>query len=733
MKFGKGIILSGVLIFFALFSIQAKTAAYDINDKKAVLVVVDRISFEDVQSLTGFREISGRGAIALMNNRSSGAYSACKAYVSIGSGARAEGTSSAVGAVEVDEYVGDMFYGRTGKSVTRGMVVNPFINKLISQNENGEYGAIAGSMGHYLRQAGLRTAVLGNADSGDTQIRWAVSIAMDRNGIVDYGVVGEEILRQDQSFPTGQRTDFPQLIVYLEQMLQKADFIVIETGDLTRIEESRDMLNAIMYQSHRHKALLRIDEFLTELKRRADLEDWLLIIATPYPSEEEIARGARLTPLIVYGGEFSPGLLTSGTTRREGIVGSMDIAPTVLDHMGIDAQGLTGRPLRAVERTGNLERVKQINATTVSTSNYRYPILYNYAIFVILVVLTGLFTVLYPSFMKGILVLPEELALIFITVFPVVLLVLPLFGINTLTGNAAAAVIGTAGLSFATHRYIKDLNRMFLFLSGVTALFIIFDIITGGSMIQRSVLGYDPIIGARYYGIGNEYMGILAGSAIIAACSLLEQGRAGLRIIVPALGIVVVVVGYPGWGANLGGAITCLWAFVFFALRIKGVRIGARQVAGIGLVMIAVISAFLLLDMVFLKDHSHLAAAVGGAAKQGPLHIFTIIQRKAAMNFKLLRYTVWTKVLITVITVTGVLFYRPVGIFMKLFAEYPHYAKGWSALVVAAAVGMAVNDSGVVTSATSSIFFVTSMLYILIKERKIPKEPAVLPGKGHGI
>jgi hypothetical protein len=94
------------------------------------------------------------------------------------------------------------------------------------------------------------------------------------------------------------------------------------------------------------------------------------------------------------------------------------------------------------------------------------------------------------------------------------------------------------------------------------------------------------------------------------------------------------------------------------------------------------------------------------------------------MNLKLLRYTFWTKVLITVIAVTGILFYRPVGIFKRVFAKRPYFTKGWSALVVAAASGMAVNDSGVVTSATGSIFFITSMLYILLQERKIERETA---------
>jgi hypothetical protein len=719
-----GIAASCILIFFALFCEAAQAKSCDDNGKKALLVIVDRISFEDVEGLHGFRQIIDSGSIALMNNRPSGTYSACKAYINIGSGARAEGTASAAAALKADQEVRKLFYSRTGRTVSEGMLVNPNINRLISQNKRGEYGAVAGSLGQFLRNGGRRTAVLGNADCGDNQIRWAASIAMDRNGIADNGVVGSDILIEDGGFPTGRRTDYYKMAILFEELLKSTDFIVVETGDLTRIEENRDMYNEQMYKTHRYDALMRIDEFLCHLKERADSENWLVMLVTPYPSEAGISRGARLTPLVVYGSGFSAGLLTSGTTRRDGIVGSIDIAPTVLEFFGISTYELVGRPLRGVPMAGNLEKVIKINDNTVNTSNFRYPILYNYALFVIFVVLIGLFTILYPGLWDGRLVTVEEFALVTVMLFPVVLLLLPLAGLKTIAGLSAAAVLTAAIAGYAALWYIKDANKMLLFISGITITAIILDIVTGGGMIKSSVLGYDPIIGARYYGIGNEYMGVAAGSAIVACCSLLEQGRAGLKLIAALLCVVVIVIGYPGLGANMGGAITCLLAFGFFMLRIREVPVGIRHAAAIGIIMAAVLAAFLLADMIFLEEQSHLAAAAQGTVRTGPLHILMIVHRKVLMNFKLLRYTFWTKVLITVIAVTGILFYRPVGIFKRVFAKHPYFAKGWSALVVAAASGMAVNDSGVVTSATGSIFFITSMLYILLQERRIKRETA---------
>ncbi|MGB9802178.1 MAG: hypothetical protein ACPLUI_00005, partial [Desulfofundulus sp.] len=52
---------------------------------------------------------------------------------------------------------------------------------------------------------------------------------------------------------------------------------------------------------------------------------------------------------------------------------------------------------------------------------------------------------------------------------------------------------------------------------------ILLDILLGGPLQKTAIMGYDPIVGARFYGIGNEYMGILIGSMIIGSTTLLTR------------------------------------------------------------------------------------------------------------------------------------------------------------------------------------------------------------------
>ncbi|MCK9927166.1 hypothetical protein MXD62_08295, partial [Frankia sp. Mgl5] len=64
-----------------------------------------------------------------------------------------------------------------------------------------------------------------------------------------------------------------------------------------------------------------------------------------------------------------------------------------------------------------------------------------------------------------------------------------------------------------------------LVVTGLTTGAILFDGFNGAEAMRRSYLGYDPVIGARFYGLGNEYEGILIGSAILFAASFYEWAK----------------------------------------------------------------------------------------------------------------------------------------------------------------------------------------------------------------
>ena len=132
-------------------------------------------------------------------------------------------------------------------------------------------------------------ALIGNADTHEYQ-RWAALIAMDSRGQIPMGNVEPELNRLDPGFPTGRRTDAAALWREYLKVRPQASFIVVDLGDMDRVEEERRQLARSRYLYFRQAALKTADEFLGELIETADLNtEWVLIVS-PLPTGEDIAR-----------------------------------------------------------------------------------------------------------------------------------------------------------------------------------------------------------------------------------------------------------------------------------------------------------------------------------------------------------------------------------------------------------------------------------------------------------
>src|SRR3712207_7880716 len=83
---------------------------------------------------------------------------------------------------------------------------------------------------------------------------------------------------------------------------------------------------------------------------------------------------------------------------------------------------------------------------------------------------------------------------------------------------------------------------------------IVVDSVLFTPLMESNIMSYDPMIGARYYGIGNEYEGVTIGSAILAFAILLEHKNIKKWLIIPILLVVLFTSAYPAMGANVGGA-----------------------------------------------------------------------------------------------------------------------------------------------------------------------------------
>ncbi|MBF8984779.1 hypothetical protein IZY60_14645 [Lutibacter sp. B2] len=252
-----------------------------------------------------------------------------------------------------------------------------------------------------------------------------------------------------------------------------------------------------------------------------------------------------------------------------------------------------------------------------------------------------------------------------------------------------------------------------LILSCITVLGLTIDICTGANLIKTSLLGYDPIIGARYYGIGNEFMGVFIGATLVFTTAMMDRFKISPMFSIIIFFIITFVMGYPRLGANVGGMITAVSTFIFASLRLFRIKIKLKHMVAIGVSIVCVVGVMGFIDMKLGGGQSHLAGAILNIANEGPNAIFRIIERKISMNVRLIGITIWSKVLISTMMILAILFYSPVGIISKLSKLYPNLSIGWSSIIFACFVTFFVNDSGVVAAATGIIFLGMSMLYLI--------------------
>ncbi|HEY3417127.1 MAG TPA: hypothetical protein VGM23_09615, partial [Armatimonadota bacterium] len=96
--------------------------------------------------------------------------------------------------------------------------------------------------------------------------------------------------------------------------------------------------------------------------------------------------------------------------------------------------------------------------------------------------------------------------------------------------------------------------------------------------------------------------------------------------------------------------------------------------------------------------------------------------RKWAMNFRLIRSSVWVYALIVLITGMTILLYRPVGVVKRILRKHPLLNAGLLGVTVCMIVGLFTNDSGVAMAATAVLYLVVPLM-LLVKEEMTVELP----------
>ncbi len=674
-----------------------------------VILAMDRLTVQDLwaENLPHLHRLIAEGAAGLMTTRTQGGLSPEKIYLSIGAGEPLKTGPGAGQAFDTDEMQNglsarDAYRLQTGREPPWEGIF--YLGLAAQLQANMPPIGKPGRLGETLKKAGLRLAVLGNADRPNVPGREAVALLVDEQGLVPAGQVGGSTLAADWQMPGGWRTDYDLLMREYERLAPRTDVCLIVLGDLARIAAAGATLAPERAAASQRAALRRADQFAGRLLA----SPWppeRVVLLVPSPPLPRAAAGERLTPFVLWGRGIRPGLAISSSTREAGIITPFDITATIAAQFGAaDAMPSYGHPIRSTP--GDASRLPKYYGELIRNYQERSPVLgaYGYALLILVLAWLVLMT-RSPRRPAGTGFV--EAGLFGLGLGPAIMLGFGLFllGPVWMTLILLSAAVALAGL--ALYRMSGDIRIRMAILGFLTVGLVLTDVMRGSPLLRRSLLGYSPIFGARFYGLGNEYLGVTLGGAILGGTALASLApRRSKTILAFIFAAVALVIFLPGLGANVGGGISAVLGLGYTYFALTGRRIGWREAGGVACATLVLLAMMAAADLAGIFGYSsHLGQAVDRIIQDGPLSAVLLARNKLAMNLSLMAYTQWTWVLLGFLALFPVALKYPPRWLRGFLPETPLLAAGMRGMIVAAVAGLLVNDSGIVVAATIIIYF----------------------------
>lgn len=711
------------LISLCLFS--SNLWAADKKTGQVVVVVIDGVSLDELlrPQYRAINNLVSQGTVGLFNARTGGALTSPNAYATLGAGKKAEASSSyglAFNAQAEFEQrkVKDIFYSRTGKEVADQNIVHIGVPEMQASNANSAYGAVLGSLGENLQQLGVRTVVIGNSATDHDNGGLAALLAMDTQGIVAGGSVDGSLTKMDNRWPYGLRTDYQRLWQTYTKWKGAGNFLVIDTADTYRLNQGKDEVPETIWQGLRQEALQQADGLIGQIAQELDWHHDRLVVLVPTPDLAAIEQGDVLTPVIMAGKDVSAGsVIRSVNTRKVGLATLPDFAPTIVSFWGGQMQeNVIGRPLQFIPMEASKEYITEYHQKIFTGFKDRVPVLVSVCILWFIVVGAAL----YQKFRSGSKLCQLQPWLLFIMMLPIGLLWVPMLGLDSWYLKVLEVGLITGGLWLLIRSLVSKGWPQLLATVGLVSFALLVDALSSGSLSQFSPLGFDLILGARYYGLGNEFMGLLIAAVVLVVALLYQvpQLAAYRSILTFALFVLVTLaLALPVFGANFGGTITAVVTFSLMGLKLQDKQIGWREVLYIILGVVIVISFVAIMDLFKANgDSTHIAKAIRAFSNGDLVEVGRIIDRKVSMNLTILRLTGWS--LLLWIVGACYLVYRPQPWLQRLIAQY----RGIGPALVSGAIGSVIallfNDSGAIAAACILAFFTPAILYLELESKR---------------
>ena len=595
-----------------------------------------------------------------------------------------------------------------------------------------------GLMADALRRAGLRTALIGNADGDDTgPYRPALLFLPAPNIITDNGTIADPLA------PGGRREDPARLWAATSAALKTSGLVVVDFGDLERTEREnrRGFLLPSAYRQHRERALQDLGQYLGLAMVGFHGP---ILLAVPTPPLLPDGSWNSLTPFLALNvGTLNS--LSSDTTQTPGLIAARDLAPTILSLLQVPAPlQMTGAPVRPASVSeaalARLDRLVRLNQEAQDAIFWAVGLVAGAIVFSGL----GLYLTRRLTGRTGQM---ARYGLRILSAWPLALLLAPLAGPHTVNQYLLeiAAAIGLLAL-------LPSPTIIF----SVTALVLVGDGLTGTHLISNSALSEYALSGIRFYGIGNEYMGVLIGGALLACVAaptpvasadpspasgrgVRKEKNAPGPIFTPlplaGVGVgrncrgwglllwfafVTFVLSFPAFGAKAGGAVTATATFLIAWRLLQNRRVRWTHLLGSIALGFALVFLWALLSHVLHLRRTHLETAADALGQGRFGYIAGVSLRKMGLAVRVALHPG---------TLLGLLAFAGLGLAIRklLWTQVTVYLSqkpGETAILKAGLWGCLVallfNDSGIVAAILILQCLALMLLHGLYSEDSLP-------------
>ena len=435
------------------------------------------------------------------------------------------------------------------------------------------------------------------------------------------------------------------------------------------------------------------------------------------------------------------GFLTSRSTRQPGLALLADVPATVLTDLGIPLPAqFAGQPLTTTSSGGDQSVVKQLQVDDVAATTVQstVPWFFGGLIGIELVVLGAIALARRRSntnapAVHGSRASPGarragRLATLVAATIPVSCYLANLTPWAT-SPVPAVALVGavlawalTIGVACAVGPWRTHSLGPVGAVSAVTSVVLLIDLASGSSLQLDSMLGLQPLIGGRFYGVGNVTLGVQLAAGVCLAATLaspstqVSRRLAGLAILVVAVPIVVVDAA-PAWGAKFGAIPVLVPALAVLALRVARVPLRARHALSILAFSAVAVAAVCVLDYLKPKaQRGHLGRFVESVLSG---QVSGILTRKAGQNLDLLLWPPVNLLIPIGIAAAAWALYAPTHrqprAMGRIFIRFPILRPTVESLLSGACIGAVLNDTGIAIPPVVALFTLPLLAFLVLE------------------